>query len=115
MRWDIFTSPSVNQGEKLITGPEVERERGGGRGEGGDDVVDGTTIEAPACPNCFPTCQLEGMTGELCKSFILEEAPDLSRVQVFLEFSMLTRDYRLDRVRIFVNNIGIVIGNTRQG
>ena len=56
-------------------------------------VVDGTPIEVPARPNCFPTCQLEGMTGELCKSFILEEAPDLSRVQVFLEFSIVTTYY----------------------
>ena len=47
---------------------------GGGEGEGGvvegggeGNVVDGTPIEVPARPNCFSTCQLEGITGELCK------------------------------------------------
>ena len=47
-RWNIFTSPSVNQEEKLITGTGVEREkeRGGEGGMGGGDVVDVTPIEA---------------------------------------------------------------------
>ena len=78
-------------------------------------MVDIIPIEVPIRPNCFPMCQIDGMIGELCKSFILEEAPDLSIVQVLPEFFIVTTYYQLERVRIFVSNLGIVIGNPFRG
>jgi hypothetical protein len=54
-------------------------------------------------PNCV------GMTGEECKAFIEADSPDLKgRVYIIGPDMMVTMDYRLDRVRISVNETGIV-------
>ena len=60
-----------------------------------------------------------GKTGEETKELITAEwTPTLEpgqtiQVIVLPEGSMVTRDYRLDRVRIFVNDAGIVVREPR--
>mmetsp|Transcript_616 Transcript_616/g.822 ORF Transcript_616/g.822 Transcript_616/m.822 type:complete len:106 (-) Transcript_616:126-443(-) len=50
-----------------------------------------------------------GMTGEECQEYIKRTVPDLEdRVYIIGHDQMATMDYRLDRVRIFVNENGVV-------
>lgn len=56
-------------------------------------------------PTSFPT--LNGLEGEEARKIIEKEFPSLS-VQVVPEDSMVTMDFREDRVRIFVNASGKV-------
>lgn len=54
------------------------------------------------------------MSGEEAKQHILAEDPTIN-AQVLPEGSAVTRDYRPDRVRIFVDPNGIVIAVPRRG
>jgi hypothetical protein len=57
---------------------------------------------------------LVGMSGEQAKEAILKEHPDF-QVQVLPEGSPVTRDFRMNRVRVFVNNDGVVQQAPRTG
>lgn len=54
------------------------------------------------------------MDGEEAKKKVEEDLPGI-RVQILPEGSFVTRDYRLDRCRIFVNEAGKVVGTPAQG
>jgi len=54
-------------------------------------------------------------TGKECKRLIRDECPDLKIIEIVPENSLVTSDYRLDRVRIFVNDAGIVVDIPRVG
>ncbi|KAL7566100.1 hypothetical protein ACA910_003875 [Epithemia clementina (nom. ined.)] len=58
----------------------------------------------------FPTRwpDLLGVSGEEAKAIIIKENPTLSTVVIIPEGSMVTMDYRTDRVRIFVKEDGTV-------
>ena len=58
--------------------------------------------------------ELAGKTGEEAKAAILEDDSKL-QVDVLPEGSMVTMDYRLDRVRIFVDEAGKVARAPRKG
>lgn len=73
---------------------EVEIEQG---------IMSATASSSP--PNSFP--DLNGIPGEEAKSKIEKEYPSLL-VQIVPEDSMVTMDYREDRVRIFVDTDGKV-------
>ena len=53
--------------------------------------------------------ELVGATGEEAKQQIEEERSDLERVEVIPEGAPVTRDFRIDRVRIFVDAEGRVV------
>jgi len=56
---------------------------------------------------CFPDCV--GMDGSGCKSHVERAAPNVKgKVYVLPWNSVVTMDYRLDRVRIFVDDNGKV-------
>jgi len=55
-----------------------------------------------------------GMKGEEVKNEILRENPDLN-VVILSDKSPVTRDLRMDRVRIFINDDGIVLITPRLG
>ena len=65
----------------------------------------------------FPTKwpQLVGMPGEQAKAIIIKENPSLTRVDILPDGSMVTMDYREDRVRIFVDEAGNVVGTPSVG
>eukprot|EP00539_Tryblionella_compressa_P015231 CAMPEP_0178835808 /NCGR_PEP_ID=MMETSP0746-20121128/11830_1 /TAXON_ID=913974 /ORGANISM="Nitzschia punctata, Strain CCMP561" /LENGTH=67 /DNA_ID=CAMNT_0020498419 /DNA_START=196 /DNA_END=399 /DNA_ORIENTATION=- len=65
-----------------------------------------------SCPSSFP--ELTGLPGEEAKAKIEKEYPSLL-VQVIPEDSMVTMDYREDRVRIFVDASGKVARDPRPG
>jgi hypothetical protein len=54
----------------------------------------------------WPECV--GKTGEECVKLIKGFADDLSQVTIVPNGSMVTMDYRTDRVRVFVDEAGIV-------
>jgi hypothetical protein len=54
--------------------------------------------------------ELVGQSGEDAKKKILAERPDLQKVEVMLDGSPCTMDYRVDRVRIFTSPDGKVTG-----
>ena len=58
--------------------------------------------------------ELVGKTGEEAKEIIQQENPNLN-IQVLPEGSPVTRDLRMDRVRIFVNENGQVTSPPRIG
>ena len=58
--------------------------------------------------------ELAGKTGEEAKAAILKDDSKL-QVDVLPEGSMVTMDYRLDRVRIFVDEAGKVARAPRKG
>jgi len=58
--------------------------------------------------------ELVGLTGEEAKAKILQERPELT-VEIKPELGPCTMDYREDRVRIFVNNDGKVVGHVQTG
>eukprot|EP01104_Vermistella_antarctica_P020191 TRINITY_DN84_c0_g1_i1.p2 TRINITY_DN84_c0_g1~~TRINITY_DN84_c0_g1_i1.p2 ORF type:complete len:105 (+),score=14.03 TRINITY_DN84_c0_g1_i1:84-398(+) len=57
---------------------------------------------------------LVGMEKEEAKRWVTEKYPEL-KVHVLVEGSMVTRDYRTDRLRIFHNNAGVVTVAPRVG
>lgn len=70
------------------------------------EIRQGTIMSASKDPpSSFPS--LNGVEGEEAKKIIEKEFPSLS-VQVVPEDSMVTMDFREDRVRIFVNADGKV-------
>ena len=55
----------------------------------------------------WPECL--GRTGNECKNIIESMAPDVKgRIFIMPPNSMMTMDYRTDRVRVFVNEAGVV-------
>jgi hypothetical protein len=48
--------------------------------------------------------ELVGKTGEEAKAIISKERPDLTKVDVLKENSPVTKDHRVTRVRIFVDD-----------
>jgi len=58
--------------------------------------------------------EVVGKTGEEAKAHILKEHSELN-VQVMNELSPCTADYRVDRVRVFVNKDGQVVAPPRTG
>ncbi len=52
--------------------------------------------------------ELVGLSGESAKSRILSDRPDIQRVHIIPSGSTVTEDYRLDRVRIYVDQQGKV-------
>jgi hypothetical protein len=52
--------------------------------------------------------ELVGLSGESAKPRILSDRPDIQKVQIIPYGSMVTADYRLDRVRIYVDQQGKV-------
>lgn len=58
--------------------------------------------------------EMTGKTGEEAKEAILSERPDLT-VHIVPDMSPVTMDYRPERVRIFVNTDGKVVGDPRCG
>jgi hypothetical protein len=63
-----------------------------------------TSIQSP--PSSFP--RLSGMDGEEAKAVLKNEYPSLL-VQLIPENSIVTMDYREDRVRVFVDKDGKVV------
>lgn len=53
--------------------------------------------------------ELLGKTGEEAKEVILKSGAGVKDVQILPEDSMVTMDFREDRVRIFVDTNGIVV------
>ena len=66
------------------------------------------TAEGP-----WPCCV--GMSGTDCKVYIENKAPDLEVVEIIGENEAVTKDYRTDRVRIFVNKSGTCVVVPRRG
>ena len=64
--------------------------------------------------DCQEFPQVVGLTGEEAKNVILQINPNL-QVQIVPEGSMVTMDFRTDRVRIFVDGTGIVRNTPRIG
>ena len=60
----------------------------------------------------WPECV--GMSAEECKALIAKKAPDVS-IQIIPEGFMVTMDFRLDRVRIFVNDDQEVVSIPSRG
>ena len=68
---------------------------------------------SPPIKSSWP--ELVGKTGEEAKAVILKENPYVTKVEILLEGSGVTMDYRQSRVRIFVNDEGIVAETPRTG
>ena len=82
------------------------------KSEGGEAAK---SCDEPAMPTSkeeWP--ELTGKTGEEAKAAILKDDSKL-QVDVLPEGSMVTMDYRLDRVRIFVSDDGKVVRSPRKG
>lgn len=60
----------------------------------------------------WPKCV--GMTGQNCAAYIEENAQDLT-VEVISYGTMVTQDFRTDRVRIFVDADGLVFAAPSRG
>ena len=58
--------------------------------------------------------QCVGTVGEDCRQYIEESSPEL-KVYIIPPGSVLTMDYNLKRVRIFVNKDGIVVRKPKKG
>ncbi len=52
--------------------------------------------------------ELVGLSGESAKSRILSDRSDIKEVEIIPYGSMVTEDYQLDRVRIYVDQQGKV-------
>ena len=74
------------------------------------------SCDEPAMPatNKEEWPELTGKTGEDAKAAILKDDSKL-QVDVLPEGSMVTMDYRLDRVRVFVGDDGKVVRAPRKG
>lgn len=93
-----FVQPKMSRDLKS-TKLETERIRGGG---------DGASRAREEWPD------LVGKSGEEAKAAILSDDSTLT-VHILPEGSMVTMDYRLDRVRIFVDGAGNVVQVPRKG
>jgi hypothetical protein len=60
----------------------------------------------------WPSCV--GMSGEACQAMIESMANDVT-VQVVSQDAMVTMDFRTDRVRIFVDDSGVVTRTPSRG
>jgi hypothetical protein len=76
---------------------EVEVEQG---------IMTATSTSREPQPSSFP--MLSGMDGEEAKAMLKSEYPSLS-IQLLPENSIVTMDYREDRVRLFVDKGGKVV------
>ena len=74
------------------------------------------SCDEPAMPatNKEEWPELTGKTGEDAKAAILKDDSKL-KVDLLPEGSMVTMDYRTDRVRVFIDNDGQVVGVPRKG
>ena len=73
------------------------------------------SCDEPAMPtNKEEWPELTGKTGEDAKAAILKDDSKL-QVDVLPEGSMVTMDYRLDRVRVFVDDANVVVSVPRKG
>ena len=74
------------------------------------------SCDEPAMPatNKEEWPELTGKTGEDAKAAILKDDSKL-QVDLLPEGSMVTMDYRTDRVRVFIDNDGQVVGVPRKG
>lgn len=63
----------------------------------------------------WPACI--GMSGERCRAMIASMANDLEYSNIFIvnQDSFVTMDFRTDRVRIFVDDDGIVVRTPSRG
>lgn len=61
----------------------------------------------------WPKCV--GMTGENCKNHILANAKDINSVDVIPQDSMVTMDFSTSRVRVFIDDDGIVVMIPKRG
>ena len=61
-----------------------------------------------------PWLQCVGTIGEDCKQYIQETSPEL-KVTIIPPGTAMTMDFDLTRVRIFVDNEGIVIQEPKKG
>mmetsp|Transcript_14468 Transcript_14468/g.18896 ORF Transcript_14468/g.18896 Transcript_14468/m.18896 type:complete len:148 (+) Transcript_14468:170-613(+) len=59
--------------------------------------------------------ELVGMPGEQARLIIVQENPSIKQVDLIPEDSMVTMDYREDRVRIFVKEDGTVASIPQHG
>ncbi|CAG5130177.1 unnamed protein product [Candidula unifasciata] len=66
----------------------------------------------PQTPRSWPA--LVGKTFDEAVRLIKQENPDLN-VEKVAEGSMTTMDYRIDRVRVFVNEEGVVVSPPTTG
>jgi hypothetical protein len=64
-------------------------------------------FSSSGCPSASSFPQVIGLSGTKAKAVIEEEEPCLT-VAIIPEGSLVTMDYRIDRVRIFVNGEGVV-------
>mmetsp|Transcript_19747 Transcript_19747/g.55801 ORF Transcript_19747/g.55801 Transcript_19747/m.55801 type:complete len:123 (+) Transcript_19747:91-459(+) len=87
----------------------LKQKRDEGNG-GAEKVVIGTMGKGDK--SSWP--EVVGMSGEDAKAAILADDDSL-KVQVVPEGSMMTMDYRLDRVRVFVDSNGKVTQEPRLG
>jgi hypothetical protein len=72
------------------------------------------TESNPFCDKwTWPECLKQ--TGEECQAIVEADCPDLEQVGIIPEGMGVTADYRLDRVRIFVDSAGIVNSEPRVG
>ena len=71
-----------------------------------DDLV-GTVEYVPDAESRGPWPDLVGKSADEAKEFFEKSFPDL-KVVVMNENSMMTMDYRIERVRIMVNDEGVV-------
>jgi hypothetical protein len=55
-----------------------------------------------------------GLSGEEAKAIILKDDPTIHTF-VLLEGSIVTQDYKIDRVRIFTNADGVVVRTPKRG
>jgi len=59
--------------------------------------------------------ELVGKTGDEAKAAVQSDRPDITTIEVMGEKSPCTMDYRVDRVRIFVNDEGKVVSPPMTG
>jgi Potato inhibitor I family len=92
----LVTVLGVLQALETSSSIEVEIEQG---------IMSATSTSTSTPPSSFP--RLSGMDGKEAMKLIEKEYPSLS-VQLLPENSVVTMDYREDRVRIFVDKYGKV-------
>lgn len=57
----------------------------------------------------WPSCV--GLLGTECKTMILQEGSSVEPLNIYIldQYSMVTEDYRTNRVRIFIDDNGVVV------
>mmetsp|Transcript_33676 Transcript_33676/g.49115 ORF Transcript_33676/g.49115 Transcript_33676/m.49115 type:complete len:115 (-) Transcript_33676:211-555(-) len=56
-----------------------------------------------------PWSECLGLSGQECKDILINDGIDSDKIKIVLQDSMVTGDWDEDRVRIWVNNAGVVI------